>query len=58
MALGDGDAAYDDAGLRFFNDDFAAARLCAWNKLFRVEGIELNMENWQTKIDLTEVLKK
>jgi len=53
---GDGNAAYDASGLRWYDDDFAAARLCSWKKLFRVEGIELNLESWQTIFNLTEVL--
>ncbi|MFA5161294.1 MAG: hypothetical protein WC421_03525 [Elusimicrobiales bacterium] len=53
---GDAGAAYGMAQLRWHGDGFAAARLCAWKSLFRVEGIIHDLENFSTELDLTEVL--
>jgi len=50
------DAVYGGAGLRWYDGAFAAARLWAFGTPCRVEGLEHDLENWRTALDLTEVI--
>ena len=53
---GDPSSFYGEAQLRFYDQAFAAQRLCALDMACRVEGIEHDLENWKTILDLTEAI--
>ena len=53
---GDKDVVYGQAELEYYNDDTLDERYNLWGVAMRVEGIELDFQNWQTNFDLVEVL--
>jgi len=53
---GDTDVVYGQADLEYYDDTILEARLNFWNVEMRVEGIEINIQNWFTILNLVEVI--
>jgi len=55
---GDSFVAYSTANPNyvFWNDSYAGGKLSVWGVNFRIEGIEFDLENWNTIYDLVEII--
>ena len=51
---GEAQAPYGQSGIVWWSEDYAGEKLSLYNIGMRVEGLEFDMENWQTTFDLTE----
>jgi hypothetical protein len=52
---GDSDVRWGQADLEFYDEATETERLLLWGVQMRVEGMELDIENWTTTLDLVEV---
>lgn len=53
---GDTDITGGQEGIYGYNDDYLTPRLPLYNRYFRIEGIELDVETWTTTFNLVEVI--
>jgi len=53
---GDGDIVFGQSDLEYYSEATLSTRYKFWGNEMRIEGIEIDSENWQMVFDLTEIL--